>query len=133
MLGEADTSGKVSFQANLDLAELRRYRANASANLTIWDEPRAYADWYEKGHGLPGDLWAGDPQENPYANFAAMKASLDRFYSKGIYPAPRRIATRRRNRRPQPDLSSEGVPPSTKPGRHRIVLTGPNIIRAARP
>lgn len=88
LLGEADTSGKVSFQANLDLAELRRYRANASANLTIWDEPRTYADWYEKGHGLPGDLWAGDPQDNPYANFAAMKASLDRFYSKGIYLRP---------------------------------------------
>ena len=88
LLGEADTSGKVSFQANLDLAELRRYRANASANLTIWDEPRSYVDWYEKGHGLPGDLWAGDPQENPYANFAAMKASLDRFYAEGIYLRP---------------------------------------------
>ena len=88
LLGEADTSGKVSFQANLDLAELRRYRANASANMMIWDEPRSYVDWYEKGHGLPGDLWAGDPQENPYANFAAMKASLERFYSEGIYLRP---------------------------------------------
>ena len=88
LLGEADTSGKVSFQANLDLAELRRYRANPSANLMIWDEPRSYVDWYEKGHGLPGDLWAGDPQENPYANFVAMKASLDRFYSEGIYLRP---------------------------------------------
>ena len=88
LLGEADTSGKVSFQANLDLAELRRYRANASANMLIWDEPRSYVDWYEKGHGLPGDLWAGDPQENPYANFTAMKASLDRFYSEGIYLRP---------------------------------------------
>ena len=88
LLGEADTSGKVSFQANLDLAELRRYRANASANLLIWDEPRSYVDWYGKGHGLPGDLWAGDPQENPYANFAAMKASLERFYSEGIYLRP---------------------------------------------
>ena len=88
LLGEADTSGKVSFQANLDLAELRRYRANASANLMIWDEPRSYVDWYEKGHGLPSDLWEGDPQDNPYANFTAMKASLDRFYSKGIYLRP---------------------------------------------
>ena len=88
LLGEADTSGKVSFQANLDLAELRRYRANASANMLIWDEPRSYVDWYGKGHGLPGDLWAGDPQENPYANFAAMKASLERFYSEGIYLRP---------------------------------------------
>jgi len=88
LLGEADTSGKVSFQANLDLAELRRYRANASANMLVWDEPRSYVDWYEKGHGLPGDLWAGDPQENPYANFAAMKASLDRFYKEGIYLRP---------------------------------------------
>ena len=88
LLGEADTSGKVSFQANLDLAELRRYRASASANMLIWDEPRSYADWYGRGHGLPGDLWAGDPQENPYANFAAMKASLERFYSEGIYLRP---------------------------------------------
>ncbi len=88
LLGEADTSGKVSFQANLDLAELRRYRAKASANLMIWDEPRSYVDWYEKGHGLPGDLWEGDPQDNPYANFAAMKASLARFYSNGIYLRP---------------------------------------------
>lgn len=88
LLGEADTSGKVSFQANLDLAELRRYRANAAANMLIWDEPRSYVDWYGKGHGLPGDLWAGDPQENPYANFTAMKASLERFYSEGIYLRP---------------------------------------------
>ena len=88
LLGEADTSGKVSFQANLDLTELRRYRANPSANLMIWDEPRSYVGWHEQGHGLPGDLWAGDPQENPYANFVAMKASLDRFYSEGIYLRP---------------------------------------------
>ena len=88
LLGEADTSGKVSFQANLDLAELRRYRAKAAANMLIWDEPRSYVDWYEKGHGLPGDLWAGDPQDNPYANFAAMQASLDRFYAEGIYLRP---------------------------------------------
>lgn len=88
LLGEADTSGKVSFQANLDLAELRRYRANATANLAVWDEPRSYVDWYEKGHGLPADLWAGDPQDNPYANFAAMKASLERFYGEGIYLRP---------------------------------------------
>ena len=88
LLGEADTSGKVSFQANLDLAELRRYRARSSANMLIWDEPRSYVDWYEKGHGLPGDLWAGDPQQNPYANFSAMKASLNRFYAEGIYLRP---------------------------------------------
>ncbi|MXZ28893.1 MAG: hypothetical protein F4222_05180 [Gammaproteobacteria bacterium] len=88
LLGEADTSGKVSFQANLDLAELRRYRAKASANMLIWDEPRSYVDWYEQGHGLPGDLWAGDPQDNPYANFAAMKDSLERFYKEGIYLRP---------------------------------------------
>jgi len=88
LLGEADTSGKLSFQANLDLAELRRYRAKSSANMLVWDEPRSYVDWYEKGHGLPGDLWAGDPQENPYANFAAIKASLDRFYAEGIYLRP---------------------------------------------
>ncbi len=88
LLGEADTSGKLSFQANLDLAELRRYRSRPSANLLIWDEPRSYADWYEKGHGLPSDLWAGDPQQNPYANLAAMKASLDRFYAEGVYLRP---------------------------------------------
>jgi predicted amidohydrolase len=88
LLGEADTSGRVGFNAFIDLAALRKHRADISANMLIWDDPRVYAHVYESGHGLPNDLWAGDPAENPYTGFKQMLAVLDRYYDSGIYLRP---------------------------------------------
>ena len=88
LFGEADTSGKVGFNVSIDLAALRRHRANTAANMLIWDDPRAYAHIYERGLGLPNDLWAGDPAENPYTGFKQMLKVLDDYYDKGIYLPP---------------------------------------------
>ena len=88
LAGEADTSGKVGFNVSVDLAALRRHRANTSANMLIWDDPNTYAHVYEQGYGLPNDLWAGDPRSNPYTGFKQMVKVLDRYYDEGIYLRP---------------------------------------------
>ena len=56
--------------------------------MLIWDDPRAYAHIYEQGFGLPNDLWAGDPAENPYTGFKQMLKVLDHYYDQGIYLPP---------------------------------------------
>jgi len=88
LFGEADTSGKVGFNVQIDLAALRRHRANLAANMLIWDDPRAYAHIYDKGYGLPNDLWAGDPRDNPYVGFRQMLKVLQQYYDDGIYLKP---------------------------------------------
>jgi predicted amidohydrolase len=86
--GEADTSGKTSFSVGIDLAALRRHRAQAWTNLPIWDDPEVYAHLYEEGWGLPMDVWAGDPSVNPYKGFKQMNAVLERYYKQGVYLKP---------------------------------------------
>ncbi len=88
LLGEADTSGKVGFNVSIDLAALRRHRANPAANMLIWDDARAYAHIYEQGYGLPNDLWAGDARNNPYVGFKQMLKVLERYYAEDIYLKP---------------------------------------------
>ena len=88
LYGEADTSGKVGFNVSIDLAALRRHRANPAANMLIWDDPRAYAHIYGQGYGLPNDLWAGDPLNNPYIGFKQMRKVLERYYAEGVYLKP---------------------------------------------
>ncbi len=90
--GEADTSGKVGFNVQVDLTALRRHRANTAANMLIWDDPRAYAHIYDKGFGLPNDIWAGDPADNPYVGFKQMLKVLERYYADGIY-VPAKVKT----------------------------------------
>jgi predicted amidohydrolase len=86
--GEADTSGKTSFGVGIDLASLRRHRAQAWTNLPIWDDPQVYAHLYEEGWGLPMDVWAGDPAVNPYKGFKQMNAVLERYWKEGVYLKP---------------------------------------------
>jgi hypothetical protein len=88
LFGEADTSGKVGFNVSIDLAALRRHRANPAANMLIWDDARTYAHIYEQGYGLPNDLWAGDPRDNPYIGFKQMLKVLERYYAEDIYRKP---------------------------------------------
>ncbi len=88
LFGEADTSGKVGFNVSIDLAALRRHRANPAANMLIWDDARTYAHIYDQGYGLPNDLWAGDPRDNPYIGFKQMLKVLERYYTDDIYCKP---------------------------------------------
>ena len=96
LFGEADTSGKVGFNVQIDLAALRRHRANLAANMLIWDDPRAYAHLYAEGYGLPNDLWAGDPRDNPYIGFRQMLKVLQQYYDDGIYLKPGAVVEDRR-------------------------------------
>jgi predicted amidohydrolase len=92
--GTVDGPGPVAFRVAIDLASLRRARANPFTNLAIWDDPAVYARAYAGDVGLPNDLWAGDPQVNPYAGGRELKRRIDDYVARGIYVAPGRAAAR---------------------------------------
>ena len=53
-----------------------------------------YAHVYAGDVGLPNDLWAGDPQVNPYAGARELKRRIKDYVERGIYVAPGVAATR---------------------------------------
>jgi predicted amidohydrolase len=92
--GTVDGPGPVAFRVAIDLASLRRARANPFTNLALWDDPAVYASAYAGDVGLPNDLWAGDPQVNPYAGGRELKRRIDDYVARGIYVAPGTVAAR---------------------------------------
>ncbi len=92
--GTVDGPGPVAFRVGIDLAALRRMRADPLLNLALWDDPRVYARAYAGDVGLPNDLWAGDPQVNPYAGAKQLRRRIDDYLARGIYVAPGSSATR---------------------------------------
>jgi hypothetical protein len=92
--GTVDGPGPVAFRVAIDLAALRRARANPFTNLALWDDPAVYASAYAGDVGLPNDLWAGDPQVNPYAGGRELKRRIDDYLARGIYVAPGQASTR---------------------------------------
>jgi predicted amidohydrolase len=75
--------------ASLDMAALRAARRDPRLNLSIWDEPAAYAHAYRRGVGIPNNLWLkADPMTSPYVRTAALEASRDAYYAAGIYQRP---------------------------------------------
>jgi predicted amidohydrolase len=86
--GTVDGPGPVAFRVGIDLAALRRARANPFTNLALWDDPVVYARAYAGDIGLPNDLWAGDPQVNPYAGGRELKRRIESYLARGIYVAP---------------------------------------------
>jgi predicted amidohydrolase len=84
----ADGPGAVPLQGSIDLKALRHARANAKANLVIWDDPVVYEAAYNAGRGLPNNLWAGDPAVNPYEKMAQLKAVIGAYTKDGVYVAP---------------------------------------------
>jgi predicted amidohydrolase len=110
LLGEADTSGKVAFSTQIDLAELARHRLNFAANSLVWDDAREYAHAYAAGHGLPADLWKGDPMVNPYTGFRQMLAVLERYQKSGLYVKPDGQPIVNRLADPNVKMDSEFVP-----------------------
>jgi predicted amidohydrolase len=86
--GTVDGPGPVAFRVGVDLAALRRARANPRRNFALWDDAGLYAAHYAAEVGLPNDLWAGDPLTNPYAGASALRACISRYLERGIYVAP---------------------------------------------
>ncbi len=83
------SNGPGMLIASLDMAALRAARRDARLNLSIWDEPAAYAHAYRRGVGIPNNLWLrGDPMTSPYARTAALESSRDAYYAAGIYQRP---------------------------------------------
>jgi predicted amidohydrolase len=87
-LGVADTPGPCLLSAPVDLAALRRARADAFNNLILWDDPETYHHAYAAPVGLPNNLWGADPLQNPYKGFGPLRAALADFYKRGVFVKP---------------------------------------------
>ena len=88
ILGQADTSGACTLLGTLDLAELRRFRANPQWNIAVWDDPAVYAHVFAERVGLPNDLWGADPNVVPYRGMKPLKAVLAGYNKDGRFAMP---------------------------------------------
>jgi predicted amidohydrolase len=86
--GTVDGPGPVLLRAHIDLAALRRSRANPRTNFQLWNDPIVYADAYSPDMGFQSNLWAGDPYENPYIGAKEMVARIQSYVDQGIYVPP---------------------------------------------
>jgi predicted amidohydrolase len=84
-----DTAGRSPLSGNIDLAALRRARAQAHANLALWDDPISYAHEYATSpRGIPNDVWTEDPFGNPYAGGREIQRVVAAYIEHGIFVAP---------------------------------------------
>ena len=86
--GVADGPGETFLQASIDLAALRRARANPRVNLAAWDEPAVYGHVYRDHDGFPNDVWLDTPMETTMEGIAEVKKVVDRYAETGIFVAP---------------------------------------------
>ncbi|MCB2108683.1 MAG: hypothetical protein KDE14_13330 [Rhodobacteraceae bacterium] len=87
--GTVDGPGPVVFRGHIDLAALRRARANPRTNYALWNDAHVYAHHYGPDIGFPSNLWAGDPYENPYLGARQLRAVIDDYMRRGIYVEPK--------------------------------------------
>jgi hypothetical protein len=88
LMGTCDGPGPVAWRVELDLAALRRARANPSTNLLLWDDDSVYAEHYRADVGMPGNLWTGDPLVNPYIGAKQIAKRIANFVERGIFIPP---------------------------------------------
>ncbi len=86
--GTVDGPGPVVFRGHVDLAALRRARANPRTNLALWNDPAIYAAHYRPDIGFPSNGWAGDPYENPYLGAGKLREVIANYLRDGIYVPP---------------------------------------------
>lgn len=109
VLGVADSSGACILTGSIDLRALKRARANARNNLSLWDDPEVYAHAYHGEVGLPNNLWGPDPLKNPYVGFGPLRAVLDNYYERGVFVRPEGVDPK------APVISSRVYGPAVKP------------------
>jgi predicted amidohydrolase len=76
--------------AKIELPMVWAARRDPTVNLAVWDRPGAYVAEYGKGVGVPNNLWAGNPDEFPYRDYAVYRQVHSKLYERGIYVAPGR-------------------------------------------
>lgn len=75
--------------AKVELPVVWAARRDPTANFAIWDRPGASVDAYRRGIGVANNLWAGSPDEFPYADLAVYRRIHAGLYDRGIYVRPR--------------------------------------------
>ncbi len=84
-----DHNGPGVLIAPVDMAALRAARRDPQFNLSIWDEPGAYAGAYRQGKGVPNNLWLNrDPLVSPYTSTETLEATRERYYASETYIRP---------------------------------------------
>lgn len=86
--GVVDGPGPVVLRGHVDLAALRRHRADPRNNMALWNDHVAYEALYNGKVGFPSNLWTGDPYENPYLGANKLRDVIDDYTARGIYVAP---------------------------------------------
>ncbi len=92
LAGVIDGQGEAWLQLPLDLAALRKARANPCANLAAWDEPSVYGHVYRDHDGFPNDVWLDTPMENTMEGIDEVKKVVNRYTETGIYVPPSSFA-----------------------------------------
>ena len=87
--GTADGPGPVTLRGHVDLAALRRARANPLKNLALWNDASVYARHYSEEMGFPSNQWAENPYDNPYLGARQLREVIDGYLESGIYVPPR--------------------------------------------
>jgi predicted amidohydrolase len=84
-----DGPGRVCIAGTLDLGALRRARADATANLALWDDAGAYAEFYRRHAGFPEDVWLDTPMQKGSEGIAAVNKVVERYTTSGVFVAPK--------------------------------------------
>lgn len=85
----ADAAGETPLMGRLDIAALRRARANPRLASFLWDEPAAYAEAYTKADGFPDDAWAQTPMQQSREGIVKTLSVMKRYEETGRYTPPK--------------------------------------------
>jgi predicted amidohydrolase len=91
-MGIAEGPGQIALLGSIDLAALRRFRADPRLNMFAWNDPAAYAGVYNGDVGVKNNLWAGDWLDNPYVASKVLNETINDYLDKGIYVEPETIS-----------------------------------------
>lgn len=84
----ADAAGETPLMARLDIAALRRARANPRLASFLWDEPATYAEAYAQAQGFPDDAWAETPMQQSREGIMKTLSVMKRYEESGRYTPP---------------------------------------------
>ena len=97
--GTVDGPGPVVFLGQIDLAALRRARANPRTNFALWSDPIVYAHHYGADKGFPSNRWSEDPYENPYIGAKVLAERIKSYVEQGIYIEPEALVSEKTRKR----------------------------------
>lgn len=84
----AEGPGPVPLMGDLDIAALRRLRADPQRNWALWDDATSYLDHYLAHQGYPADVWIEEPMQTGAQGFMLTQAQVNRYLETGLFKPP---------------------------------------------